>query len=600
MNTLTEKEYEVKTKTKRVAIYLRVSTEEQAREGKNGLKVQEERLKQFCLSQDYELSTQHTYCDAGFSGSLNEKDRPALKKLFEDAKNKEFDLVLTYRLDRLFRDQRRLLNALHKLLRYDVSFKSATESFDTGDASGRLMMQILGSFAEHERETIKSRMMAGKLKAARDGKWVTGVPPYGYRVDKKTKKLMLHPEEAEVITKFFEWLVYEKCSLTEVTRRAIELDLPTPAHKNIKGRKSSKCDIRIKGLWHKRTINRFLVNEVYTGTFYYNKYKRPFKYLSAIDNTEHQRPTEEHIEMEVPAIISSDMFQKAIEQLKENRRMQKRNEKRTYLFSGLLYSGYTGHKLQSGYQKPKKDLITPTLGKYYHIYVPPIDRRGNERDEINSHGQCAESRLLPIWDTLVSILKDPANTIPQLEEYTFKNSNEAKTLKKIAELDTQLETNKEQQQRIIKAYTDLGIEQLDYESMMKEKRSRQRELEIQKQKLSQTLLKKKEQRSRNVIISDQFKKFKDKLDLITYEQQQYILRLFVEKITLKHKENFAEVVFKFPVNTSVVNNEKVSTGDGQMRLVLHIKIKTETQRRREILINNPGMYKKKRAIEYSS
>jgi hypothetical protein len=211
-----------------------------------------------------------------------------------------------------------------------------------------------------------------------------------------------------------------------------------------------------------------------------------------------------------------------------------------------------------------------------------------------NHGQCAETRLITIWDTLVSILKDPANTIPQLEEYTFKNSNEAQTVKKIAELDKQLVTINEQQVRIVRAYTDLGIEQDEYESMIKEKRSRQKELEIQKQKLSQTLLKKQEQHNRNEVITQLFEKLKSKLDTVTYEQQQYILRLFVERITLKHKENFAEVVFKFPINTTVSTLAPSDiTTDGQMRLVVHVKVLSEKQRSADLLRGNPGMYNKK-------
>lgn len=592
MNTQTETVYPTVVKNKRVAIYLRVSTEEQAREDRNGLKVQEDRLRDFCRSQSYELKEEHVYSDKGYSGSLDTEDRPGMQTMLEAAKNKEFDLLIVYKLDRLFRNQRKLLNALEKLVAYGVAFQSSTESFDTETPSGRLMLQILGSFAEHERETIRDRMMAGKLKAASDGKWVTGVPPYGYRVDKKTKTLVLHPEEAEVVKQFYEWLVYEKCSLREITRRAIELDLPTPAHKSVNGKKI-KGEAR-SGKWYKRTINRILVNEVYTGTFYYNKYKRPFKYLSAIDNQEHQRPKSEHIELQVPAIISREMFEKAIEQLKENKAMQKRNEKRTYLFTGLLHSGYTGRKMQSGYQKPKKDLKTPTLGKYYHVYIAPLDRNNSEGQQNDTHGQCAETRLLPIWDTLVSILKDPENTIPQLEEYTFKNSNEARTLKKISELNKQLATIKEQQLRIAQVYTDMGIEQGEYESQMKDKRARQKELEVQKQKLSQTLLKKKEQKNRNEVIAKLFEQLQTKLDSVTYEQQQYILRLFVERITLFHKQNYAEVVFKFPVKTNVPTNAPAEiSNDGQMRLVLHVKTKSEHQRRQEILKSNPAMYKSK-------
>jgi site-specific DNA recombinase len=596
METITEKTYSTNTRTKRVALYLRVSTDEQAKEGHYGLKVQEDSLRKYCEFKNYSLNEEYVFIDAGLSGSLPINKRPALNEAMERAERNEFDVLLVYKLDRLFRDLHELLGAEKMLVKYKIELESPSDHIDTSTPMGRFGFQMIGGFAELEKGVIRQRMMGGKLRAAQDGKWVTGVPPYGYRVDKKTKTLVLEPTEVEVVKKFYEWLVFEKCSLREITQRAIELNLPTPAHKSIRGQKSSKSDIRIKGNWYRRTINRILVNEVYTGTFYYNKYKRPFKYLSAIDNEEHQRPKNDHIELQVPPVISREMFEKAIEQLKMNRVMQKRNEKRTYLFSGLLYSGYTGHKLQSGYQTPKKDLKTPTLGKYYHVYIPPLDRSRDDGLQYVNHGQCAETRLITIWDTLVSILKDPANTIPQLEEYTFKNSNEAQTVKKIAELDKQLVTINEQQVRIVRAYTDLGIEQDEYESMIKEKRSRQKELEIQKQKLSQTLLKKQEQHNRNEVITQLFEKLKSKLDTVTYEQQQYILRLFVERITLKHKENFAEVVFKFPINTAVstIAPSDITT-DGQMRLVVHVKVLSEKQRSAELLRGNPGMYKKSKS-----
>lgn len=594
MDTITKQTFSIAPKVKRVAVYIRVSTDEQASEDKYGVQAQEEKVFKYCESQDFIIRPEHIYKDLGRSGALSIESRAGLSKLFEAAKNREFDCVVVYRTDRFFRKTSKLLAAVEELISYGVDLISSTEPFDTTTPNGRLVLQLLAALAEHEKELIRERMMGGKLQAAKNGKWVTGVPPYGYRVDKKTKTLVLEEAETEVVKKFYEWLVFEKCSLREITQRAIELNLPTPAHKSINGKKVKTGEVRVKGRWYRRTINRILVNEVYTGTFYYNKYKRPFKYLSAIDNEEHQRPKNDHIELQVPPVISREMFEKAIEQLKMNRVMQKRNEKRTYLFSGLLYSGYTGHKLQSGYQTPKKDLKTPTLGKYYHVYIPPLDRSRDEGLQYVNHGQCAETRLITIWDTLVSILKDPANTIPQLEEYTFKNSNEAQTVKKIAELDKQLVTINEQQVRIVRAYTDLGIEQDEYESMIKEKRSRQKELEIQKQKLSQTLLKKQEQHNRNEVITQLFEKLKSKLDTVTYEQQQYILRLFVERITLKHKENFAEVVFKFPISTTVSTIAPTDiTTDGQMRLVVHVKVLSEKQRSADLLRNNPGMYNKK-------
>jgi site-specific DNA recombinase len=177
--------------------------------------------------------------------------------------------VLVYRLDRFFRNTRHLLNAFEKLKQHGIAFQSATESFNTNEISGRLLLTFLGGIAEAERETIRERTQSGKLKSAREGKWVTGVPPYGYRLDKETKKLFSVPEQAKIVKKLFRWAVDEKLPLREIERRMNNLKVPPPY--NTKYKKKQTLNY-----WHKRTIGRILTNEVYTGEFYFRKYKRPF------------------------------------------------------------------------------------------------------------------------------------------------------------------------------------------------------------------------------------------------------------------------------------------------------------------------------------
>lgn len=136
----------------RAAIYRRVSTDEQAREG-YGLVYQEDKLKAFALSQDYVLDPAHMYVDEGYSGSLPVSERPGLNQLFAAAEKKEFDVVLVYRLDRFFRKTRLILEAIERLNGYSVGFRSITESFDTTNITGRFMTTLLAAVAEMERDT---------------------------------------------------------------------------------------------------------------------------------------------------------------------------------------------------------------------------------------------------------------------------------------------------------------------------------------------------------------------------------------------------------------------------------------------------------------
>jgi len=138
------------------AIYIRVSTEDQAKEGYS-LEVQREYLESFAEREGYEIYK--TYCDDGISAYSTR--RPALQELLTDAKAKKFDLVLVYKIDRFSRNLKDLLNLIDGLSACGVAFKSATEPFDTSTSAGKLMFQQLGSFAEFERNRIAERVFPG-------------------------------------------------------------------------------------------------------------------------------------------------------------------------------------------------------------------------------------------------------------------------------------------------------------------------------------------------------------------------------------------------------------------------------------------------------
>lgn len=146
------------TAATRCAIYTRVSTEEQAREGYS-LPAQEERLRAHANSQGW--AVYKLYMDDGYSaGSRN---RPALKRLLAEAALKRFDVVLAYKIDRLSRSLKDLIDIVAELNQFDVGFKSCTELIDTTRPEGRLMFHQFGSFAQYERELIGQRTRFGMI-----------------------------------------------------------------------------------------------------------------------------------------------------------------------------------------------------------------------------------------------------------------------------------------------------------------------------------------------------------------------------------------------------------------------------------------------------
>lgn len=178
----------------KASIYIRVSTEDQAKEGYS-LEVQKEYLESFAKREDIE--TFKIYQDDGISGYTTE--RPALKQLFKDAKQKKFDFVLVYKIGRFSRNLKDMLNLVDELSSYDVGFKSATEPFDTTMSAGKLMFQQLGSFAEFERNRIAERVFPGMVKGVKAGNWQgSRYAPYGYQYNKTTKLLEVDEQAAKV------------------------------------------------------------------------------------------------------------------------------------------------------------------------------------------------------------------------------------------------------------------------------------------------------------------------------------------------------------------------------------------------------------------
>lgn len=157
-------------------IYIRVSTQEQAIEGYS-VPAQKERLINYCKAKDYLVD--EIYIDGGFTGSnLN---RPGMSRMLRDIKERDTDIIVAYKLDRLSRSQKDTLHLIEDaFLKNDIAFVSMQESFDTSTAFGRATVGILSVFAQLERENIKERTMLGKEERAKEGLWGGGIDPFGY------------------------------------------------------------------------------------------------------------------------------------------------------------------------------------------------------------------------------------------------------------------------------------------------------------------------------------------------------------------------------------------------------------------------------------
>ncbi len=175
----------------RIATYTRRSTDEENQPFT--IEAQDTKLDAYATSQDG-WNIVAKFSDDASGASV---DRPGLERAIAAAKAGKFDVLLVYRVDRFSRRIRDLVWLLDELDQAGVVFRSATEPFDTSTPAGRMLVQMLGVFAEFEREMIIDRVINGMERKASKGQWTVGYAPFGYRVDKATQHLVPVEEELQ-------------------------------------------------------------------------------------------------------------------------------------------------------------------------------------------------------------------------------------------------------------------------------------------------------------------------------------------------------------------------------------------------------------------
>ena len=196
-------------KRKRVAIYCRVSTTEQAEEGYS-IGEQERLIREYCTKQGYEVYK--VFSDAGISG----KDivhRPAIQELLKDATEKKFDMVMSWKINRLSRKLEDAIKIVNILDRYGFSYQSYSERFESDTPAGKMQFQMMALVGEFERNTIAQNVKMGMKAKARAGEWCGGIAPLGYRwvsmegtehSVRKKSRLEIDEKEAETVQLIFE------------------------------------------------------------------------------------------------------------------------------------------------------------------------------------------------------------------------------------------------------------------------------------------------------------------------------------------------------------------------------------------------------------
>jgi len=318
----------VKEQTKKCAIYTRVSTDAQAEKEFSSCESQEEKIRSFILSQN-NWQIGKVYSDAGFTGANT--NRPALQELFEDIRQNKVDIVLAYKIDRLTRSPKDFYQLIEFLEKYNVSFISTTERFDTSTPAGRLLRNIMLTFAQFERELTSERTKDKLIERAKKGFCNGGKAPFGYQ--RKDKKLVIVKKQAETIRLIFETYL-ENSSVDSVYQLLKNKDI-----------KTNKGNYFTKGL-----LARVLRNPTYAGKI---------RYAGNLYQGIHQ------------PIISEELFELA--QNAHKKRVRKYRIYRKFLLGGLIKCDECGSFMSPCFTNKHK---RGKLKRYYYYRCSSTSKKG--------------------------------------------------------------------------------------------------------------------------------------------------------------------------------------------------------------------------------
>jgi len=204
----------------RCAVYTRKSTDEGLEQEYNSIDAQRDAGQAYIASRRAEgwIPVADDYDDPAWSGATLE--RPALQRLLADVQAGKIDIVVVYKIDRLTRALSDFSRIVEVFDRHNVSFVSVTQQFNTTDSMGRLMLNILLSFAQFEREVTADRIRDKIAASKKKGLWMQGIPPLGY--DVRDKRLIINPQEADLVRLVFRRYVEFGSSLPVVKELAAQ------------------------------------------------------------------------------------------------------------------------------------------------------------------------------------------------------------------------------------------------------------------------------------------------------------------------------------------------------------------------------------------
>lgn len=503
-------------------IYVRVSTEDQAREG-HSLEVQEEK----CRLRAGELGCDRVevFADDGVTGDI--LNRPGLNALRERIRQGGVDYFICLDPDRL---ARKLMNQL--ILTEEIEKAGVKIEFinfewrDTPD--GKLFYQLRGSIAEYEKAKIRLRTQDGKKKKAEKGGLTHNPGIYGYIYDKESGSLLINEAEARVVRMMYAWVLEggpgRYVGPYEIARRLNDLRIPPP-------RGSRSLDR--EPVWYRCTVKRILENESYTGILYLrvedatgvkaNRYRSPEEKVSR-----KKRPREEWCAVKIPAIIDRQTWEEVQFRLREGRRQRSGKALEKYLLSGIVRCGFPGcGRTMHG------NRITRRGGggnvRRYRYYVCTAKTPGVPgRQRCPSSSVPADHLERVVWERVASWLVDLRFLAAELGEQGVAGILLPE--EEFALVQRELEGAKKERARIIRGYQKGIIPEEEAEKILLEIEGKIGRLEERAKELVEKSRQRQLVEGEREALRKAWSEFSGRLEELSFEEKQFIIRLLVDEV----------------------------------------------------------------------
>ena len=378
---------------KRCAVYARVSTDERLDQSFNSLDAQREAGHAYVASQRAEgwIPVADDYDDGGYSGGNME--RPALKRLINDIVADRVDIVVVYKIDRLTRSLVDFARLIDLFEQHKVSFVSVTQQFNTTTSMGRLMLNILLSFAQFEREVTGERIRDKIAASKRKGIWMGGYVPLGYAV--KDRKLWIVEQDAATIRRIFQRFV-ELRSVTELSRELVAEGVTT-----------KRTPLKAGGTKNGTPMDRKYLSKLLTNPIYIGE----VRHKDATFPGQHEAIISRALWDQVQEVLAEDFFKRG--------GATRTRGKTDALLRGLLYD-MNGVKYHITFSTKKS-------GKRYRYYIPKADSRYGHRSSATGSIPADQIEEIVV-NLLVNTLQAPESvqaiwntvrtTYPQIPEPT--------------------------------------------------------------------------------------------------------------------------------------------------------------------------------------